>query len=118
MSLLRQTITHQQALPLNAHGQYELLVGEIGQPRREVLHELRQWEIIAIIRGYRRRDHSTWEASRLQTFFILRSLGANMNEPQELITFPWEKDRMTEVSDEEVEQLKALIRQENEKIKV
>ena len=34
-------------------------MGEIGFPRREFLHELRWWEILSIIRGYRKRNHLT-----------------------------------------------------------
>lgn len=35
---------------------YQLLVGEIGIPRREFLYELHFWEVRRIIKGYRRRD--------------------------------------------------------------
>jgi hypothetical protein len=35
---------------------YQLLVGEIGIPRREFLYDIRFWEVRRIIRGYRRRD--------------------------------------------------------------
>lgn len=35
---------------------YQLLVGEIGIPRREFLYELHFWEVRRIIKGYRRRE--------------------------------------------------------------
>ena len=35
---------------------YQLIVGEIGIPRREFLYELHFWEVRRIIKGYRRRD--------------------------------------------------------------
>lgn len=31
-------------------------MGEIGIPRRDFLYDLRYWEVLRIIRGYRRRD--------------------------------------------------------------
>ena len=33
-----------------------MLVGEIGIDRRAFLYDLRYWEVLRIIRGYRRRD--------------------------------------------------------------
>ena len=31
-------------------------MGEIGIPRRDFLYDIRYWEVLRIIRGYRRRD--------------------------------------------------------------
>ena len=42
-----------------------MLVGEIGIPRREVLEELKLWEIVLITRGYFKRLSSGWEQARL-----------------------------------------------------
>lgn len=33
-----------------------MLVGEIGIPRREFLYEVSYWEVVRIVKGYRRRD--------------------------------------------------------------
>ena len=50
---------------------YELLVGEIGMNRHEVLYELQLWELNAIVTGYRRRSREMWESTRWQTYLIV-----------------------------------------------
>lgn len=72
---------------------YELLVGEIGMNRREVLYELQLWELNAIVTGYRRRSREMWESTRWQTYLILCAMGAKLNSPKELTVFPWEKEQ-------------------------
>ena len=89
-------------------------MGEVGIARNEFLYELRLWEINAIVKGYRKRARTTWEATRWQTFCILCSLGSKITSPQELQRFPWEMEE-TVISKEDVEDLKELIANINEK---
>ena len=94
-------------------------MGEIGRDRKEVLYELQLWEILAIIRGYRRRDRAIWESSRLQSFYILCAMGAKeIHSPQDLFMLPGEEDteELAEPSAEEIIELKRMIREENEKL--
>lgn len=72
---------------------YELLVGEIGMNRHEVLYDLQLWELNAIVTGYRRRSREMWESTRWQTYLILCAMGAKLNSPKELTVFPWEKEQ-------------------------
>ena len=71
---------------LNAHEQYELLVGEIGIEHQTALYELRLWQILSIIRGYRHKEHTAWRMTRWQTWWILQGLGAkSISEPEDLL---------------------------------
>jgi len=81
-------------------------VGEVGIDRHEFLYELKLWEINAIVEGYRRRAHTTWEAARWQTFCIVCAMGAkSFNSPQDLQKFSWEEEQYEELSEDEVKEL-------------
>lgn len=100
---------------LSAHAAYELLVGEIGIDRKELLYELKLWEINAIVRGYRKRARVQWESTRWQTFCILCSLGGKFNNPSELITFPWERDDVELPTEDEADAMLELMKSINRK---
>ena len=99
-------------------------MGEIGYSRQEALYELKLWEIILIIRGYRRRQRIFCDMVRWQTYISLMphaDLAKNgINAATDLIRFPWDETEdeedgtNTTISDEEVQRLRDLIRQENE----
>lgn len=95
-------------------------MGEIGIDRREFLYELQLWEINAIVKGYRRRHRAIWEAARWQSFLWMKARGAKtIHDLHDLAIFPWEQshhepDKMT---DEEVEEMREVLRRENEKRK-
>ena len=94
---------------------YELLVGEIGYNRVEFLRELRLWEIRAIVRGYRRRAALTWEPARFQSFVWLSARGAKMiKKPQDVVTFPWEKEAEP-ISDEDAVEIKNWLKSARKK---
>jgi hypothetical protein len=95
-----------------------MLVGEIGIPRHEFLYELRLWEIILITRGYFKRYHPAWEQARLIAYNAAHCMGSK-NAPviTQWLKFPWETSHDTELSDEEVNEMREMIRKENEKIK-
>ena len=101
-------------------------MGEIGLPRREVLYELRWWEVRAILRGYNRRHRDAWSIARWQTYHLMCVSGADLKgagilTPMDLIRFPWEDADSPETDDnpagmpsaEEIERLRELMRQEN-----
>ena len=96
-------------------------MGEIGIPHDRFLYGLRHWEIQAIIRGYRRRQRPSWEQARLNAFYIMSAMAdlskAGIRSDRDLITFPWEKEvtnRDSLPSDEEVEEMRQLMKQLNE----
>lgn len=84
-------------------------MGEIGINRHEFLYQLDLWEINAIVRGYRKRAHTTWEATRWQTFCILNALGAKVNHPEDLQKFPWESEKFENITTDEVDEMKELL---------
>lgn len=74
------------------------LVGEIGIDRDTYLYRLMFWEIVMIRRGYTRRQHDLWSATRWQTYQMMCVSGADMKKagiytPRDLIKFPWENER-------------------------
>ena len=96
-------------------------MGEIGIPHDRFLYGLRHWEIQAIIRGYRRRQRPSWEQARLNAYYIMSAMAdlskAGIRSDLDLITFPWEKDvtkRDSLPSDEEVEEMRQMMKQLNE----
>ena len=98
---------------------YQLFVGEIGYDRKEFLFELKQWEIILIIRGYRRRQRTFCDMVRWQTYINLMPQ-TNLKEngimsPSDLIKFPWDDDTEEIISDEEAEDLANLIVEANKR---
>lgn len=98
-------------------------MGEIGFDRYEFLHDLKLWEIQAIVDGYRNRARPMWEAARLNAFFVMSSMvdmsKAGIHSASDLITFPWEKKRKTDndvqPSENEVKRLRELMQRENAK---
>ena len=46
----------------------------------------------AILKGYRRRERTYSETVRWQTWVIISSLGAKINNPKELREFPWDDE--------------------------
>jgi hypothetical protein len=98
---------------------YQLFVGEIGYDRKEFLFELKQWEIILIIRGFRRRQRTFCDMVRLQTYINLMPQ-TNLKEngimsPSDLIKFPWDDDNEEIISEEDVEDLTNLIAEANKR---
>ena len=92
-----------------------MLVGEIGIDRREFLYELKLWEIILITRGYFRRYHPGWEQARLIAYNAAHCMGAK-NPPTitQWLKFPWERDHVEEISDDEVNEIRKQIEAENQ----
>ena len=90
-------------------------MGEIGFPRQEFLNDLKFWEIRSIIRGYNARHHSGWEQARLIAYNAAHCMGAK-NAPTitNWLQFPWEKSHDDELNDDQVNEIRELIKKENE----
>lgn len=101
---------------MNAHEQYELLVGEIGIDRLQYLYSLDYWEIILISRGYQHRCRMSWEQSRLIAYNARFCMGAK-NPPtlSEWLPFPWNEteDDDEKLTDDEINDLRQRIIEEN-----
>ena len=81
---------------MTAHERYQMLVGEIGIPRREYMYELRHVDMLLIIRGYFNRKHSDWEQARFIAYHVHYCMGVSKNETVPIVEkwhpFPWEQD--------------------------
>lgn len=96
-------------------------MGEIGYNRNEFLHDLKDWEIRAIISGYRKRERTYCMMTRWSTFMIM-STGmadlkkAGISDPEDIMTFAWEKaaERDTIPDMDEIEAYRKQLQAENE----
>lgn len=62
----------------------------------------------AILNGYRRRERTYAETVRWQTWVIISSLGAKINNPKELSELPWDdedEETMQPMTEEEKNEL-------------
>jgi hypothetical protein len=91
-------------------------VGEIGFPRLEFLNDLRWWEIKSIIRGYNARHHHGWEQARLVAYNARFCMGSKDPLPAvtEWIKFPWEKETVIPITEDERAELVAEMNAWNE----
>lgn len=89
-------------------------------PRREYLYEMQFWEIQAAVAGYQRRPREQWQMARLIAYSAAHCMGGKNIPPlSQWLQFPWEKGESTgnQPSREEVEMLRQMIIEENEKLK-
>lgn len=78
---------------MTAHQHYQLLVGEVGIPRRQYLYELQWWEIRATLNGYRQRQRPYWEMARWIAWAAAHCMGGkNIPTMQRWAEFPWERE--------------------------
>lgn len=91
-------------------------MGEIGFPRLEFLNDLRWWEIKSIIRGYNARHHHGWEQARLVAYNARFCMGSKDPLPTvtEWIKFPWEKETVIPITEDERAELVAEMNAWNE----
>lgn len=81
----------------------------------EFLHELRLWEIRAIIRGFHKRQHPMWRAARFVAWTTAKAFGStNANCAEDFVQFAFEKERPDALpSDEEIEEIRKRIKAMN-----
>jgi len=61
-------------------------VGEIGRDRHEYLYEMRWYEILLIIQGYRKRNVLQYQLQRIQAWAAAFSMGnPNHKKPKDLV---------------------------------
>lgn len=84
------------------------------------MHRMRWWQIRAAIRGLRRAERTQWTTTRWHAWIILCALGSRIDNAEELIRFPWEKNKSKAELEEEAKKTKELIercKQENSRRK-
>jgi len=97
-------------------------VGEIGIPRREFLYDIRFWEVRRIVRGYRNRDrlkHQLMAECAYAAMFAMRDpKGKTVRDIFPSIFQDDDNDDpdTPTISSSEVERLRALMREENERL--
>jgi hypothetical protein len=97
-----------------------MFVGEIGGNREAFLYTLKWWEIRSIIRGYLHRYRHMWEMARLCAYTSAHCMGSKTTPPppDKWLPFHWERKRGSneaQPTPEEIERLRQLIIEENEK---
>lgn len=61
-------------------------MGEIGRDRHEYLYEMRWYEILLIIQGYRKRNVLQYQLQRIQAWAAAFSMGnPNHKKPEDLV---------------------------------
>lgn len=93
---------------------YQLIVGEIGIPRREFLYHIKYWEVLRIIKGYRRRNWLTYQLLAENVFastFAMRK--ADGMTPQKMFPelFKNEDDDIpsSEITEEDEKELQEIM---------
>lgn len=91
----------------------------MGYNRHEFLYELKQWEIIAIIRGYRKRQRVFCDMTRWQTYVSLiphvKLRESGINSPHDLLHFDWDNAEGEDISEADANDLLQLIDSVNQK---
>ena len=92
-------------------------MGEIGRERHEYLYDMEYWEIMLILRGYRRRNVLHYQLQRINAFsstFCFRANEKNITVEEFFPMYFDEKD--AEMSDEDIVAERARIAEENKRI--
>ena len=81
---------------------YQQVVGEMGRNRRDYLYEMEYWEIVLIIRGYRRRNILQYQLQRQQIFASTFAFAGNKDnkKPEDLV--PMYFDYYIDMSEEAI----------------
>ena len=92
-----------------------MLVGEIGISRNDFLFNLQFLEAQLIIEGYANRSKNLWSATRWQTYQLLCTnpyvdLRKNgINEAADILNLPWDEEKTSNVTDEEIEDMQNML---------
>ena len=86
-------------------------MGEIGIPRHEFLYELSYWEVLRIIRGYRKRDRLTHQLIAEAVFAAMHTMrdskGKTVKDFFPMLFEDPDDDIDNEIPDEEIAELQA-----------
>jgi hypothetical protein len=86
-----------------------MIVGEGGVQPQYFLRHMQWWEVQRYINGMRLRARPQWESQRWLGWVVSRIMGSKMDEPREMMTFPWEVEKRDPEADAEA--VKALLEQ-------
>ena len=80
-----------------------------------VLDRMEFYEMEALFINRHLREREKWEMARMQAFVTARCAGADIKQPKELFSFPWEKETSDkpvrkEISPKDEERVKATAR--------
>lgn len=77
----------------------------------EAFERLQWWQLTSIIRGYNRRRRDGWSQTRWLAYNVMSCFAdlkkSGILRPTDLIKFPWERERVVEVSQEDIDELQA-----------
>lgn len=95
-----------------------MLVGEFGIERRVALYDLDMCEIRLIIDGRRRTERGAWDRARFLGWVVACAAGgAEIERPEDLVRFSWEKEEGASAvppeKDERLQELLRKVREEN-----
>lgn len=86
-------------------------MGEIGIPRHEFLYELSYWEVLRIIRGYRKRDRLTHQLIAEAVFAAMHTMRDSKGKTvKDFFPMLFEDDddrEPADITDEEIAELQA-----------
>ena len=86
-------------------------MGEIGIPRHDFLYELSYWEVLRIIRGYRKRDRLTHQLIAEAVFAAMHTMrdskGKTVKDFFPMLFEDPDDDIDNEITDEEIAELQA-----------
>ncbi len=93
-------------------------MGEIGRDRRDYLYEMEYWEILLIIRGYRRRNVLLYQLQRLTAYGAFHAMSGDKQHkgPDGWLPLYFDKYRQEErqdVSDEDVDDMLEMMKEMN-----
>ena len=75
----------------------------------DVAFSLSYAQIRAYIRGYRKRERTSWYQLRWQTWAIVSALGAKIDSPEQLLPLPFDREQTAEEKRKDEENLQRLI---------
>lgn len=99
-------------------------MGEIGIEREAFLYRLKLWELNAIVKGYRKRERTSWTQTRWLAYVIMCRIPAGqsmtelgINSSEKLLPLPWDKEYTPPIlpTENDVEEMQALMREINGK---
>lgn len=80
-----------------------------------LLHRMKWWEILKARQGNDDNSRSLWSCTRLIAFVIQKTAGNDkISKPKDLFPLPWDEEPEP-YTDEDMERLEQMLKQENEK---
>lgn len=90
-------------------------MGEIGLTEHQ-FYTMQLWQIRSVIRGYQKRHREQWHQTRFLAWIVANGFGGKIDQPEELITFSWEKEQEEPVDYDELQRMVDEAREHNKTI--